>query len=88
MPREALRKNIHELREQLASGQPLTPEQRRSLDAALDEIEPLIDPESESDEHDTLADRLRELASHFEDTHVDLTLAVGRVADALSRLGI
>lgn len=88
MPRETLRENIRELREQLASGQPLTPEQRASLDEALDEIEPLLDPESESKAHDTLADSLREIADRFEDTHVDLTLAVGRVADALSRLGI
>jgi ribosome assembly protein YihI (activator of Der GTPase) len=89
MPREALREDVRKLREQLSSGQPLTSEQRQSLDQTLDQIEPLLDAgSSDVDDNETVAGRLRELASHLEETHLDLTLAVGRVADALSRLGI
>ena len=35
-----------------------------------------------------LADRLQEATDQFEQTHPRLTLAIGAVAEALSRLGI
>ncbi len=44
--------------------------------------------ERERPEPHSLADRLQEATSHFEETHPRLTLAIGAVAEALSRLGI
>jgi len=40
------------------------------------------------DEEGSLIDQLTDVASHFEETHPRLASAIGRVADALSQLGI
>jgi hypothetical protein len=44
--------------------------------------------DDERHEPESLADRLQDATSHFEQTHPRLTLAIGAVAEALARLGI
>jgi len=87
--REALKKAIASLKQELGSGRPLDAEHRSTLETLLDEVAPLLDePASSEHDHETTAERLREAAKRFEDSHPDLTMAVGAVADILSRLGI
>jgi hypothetical protein len=84
---EELKDSLQQLRAQLAAGQPLSAEQRKQLDAVLGDVGRLLEGEEQSSQ-ESLAERLREAAEHFEDTHPDLTLAVGTLARVLNRMGI
>jgi len=89
MSRAKLDETLQRVRAELASGEPLSPERRAALEELLDEVEPLIAEENEpGEEHEALPDRLREATEHFEESHPQLTMAVGAVADALARMGI
>jgi hypothetical protein len=88
MPRRALNETVRGLRSELASGAPLSAEQRAALDTLLREIEPLLAEDAADDEHGPLVTRLRNASEGFEESHPNLTLAVGAVADALSRMGL
>ena len=80
---------MRELNDALATGKPLTAEQRGALDGLLDEVETLLDESAEAEpDPDSLAERIREAGVNFEESHPNLTAAVGAVADALARLGI
>lgn len=57
------------------------------IDDVLDSGEPRASALRET-EHSSLIDRLRDARSRFEETHPDLAMTLGRVADALSQLGI
>jgi len=84
---EELKASLAELRAALSAGKPLDDRQRAKLDDVLGDIGKLLDGDEEH-AHDSLADRLQEAAEHFEDTHPELTLAIGSVASILSRMGI
>lgn len=89
MPRTKLQETVHQLRHEIEAGEPLRPEHRELLSDALSEIEALLAAEDGDEPADaSIADRLREASDNFEDTHPNLTLAVGAVADALSKMGI
>ena len=87
MPREALRETVTRLHREIDAGAPLSAEQRERLSSALSEVEAVLAAEGGSGESSLLA-RLREAEAEFEQSHPNLTLAVGAVADALSKLGI
>jgi len=87
MPHDALRKKLKQLQDQMADGEPLDAEERRTLDDVLGQVEALLEAE-DTDDDDSLADRVREAGLQFEESHPNLTAAIGAVADALSRLGI
>jgi uncharacterized membrane protein YccC len=84
---DELKDSLKELRAALAAGEPLSGEQREQLDAVLADLGRLLEGEEEYS-HESLAERLRETAEHFEDTHPDLTLAVGTLVRVLNRMGI
>ncbi len=89
MSPESLRARVKDVHETLERGEPLTPEQRARLDAVLEEVEGRLEAERpDSDEEDSLVERVREAGLQFEESHPNLTAAVGAVADALARLGI
>jgi len=87
---EELKDSLKRLRAELAVGRPLDAEQRERLDEVLGDVGRLLQGDAgEPDEsHESLAERLRESAENFEDTHPDLTLAIGTLASVLSRMGI
>ena len=88
-PRAHLRSSLDRLRDQLATGEPLEASERQHLEEALGQLALLLDDDAEkTSEHDSLAGQLRDAATRFEESHPDLTLAIGAVAEALSRLGI
>jgi hypothetical protein len=88
MPRESLRTAIEHLRGELASGEPLSSEDRARLDRVLDEASQVIDPDvADPESEESLSDELREFVEHFEESHPKLAIIVGRVVDSLSQLG-
>ena len=78
---------MKELRAALAAGEPLNDQERGTLESVLNDVGSLLEGEGEH-EHESVADQLREAAKHFEESHPDLTLAVGSLANVLSRMGI
>ena len=88
-PRQQLQESIDHIREELASGEPLTHEDRKLLENVLGEVSGVI--QSDQSEHslaEEFFDDLREMGERFEESHPKLPIVIGRIADALSQLGI
>ncbi len=95
---EELRKTLAHLHEQLESEAPIAEETQTLLQAAMLEINEALERASaenpstassaDSDEEPSLLDRLSQMAEEFEESHPAMSAAVGRVATALSNLGI
>lgn len=90
MKKERLRETIRDLRAELAKAEPVDARLRERVRGMLDEIESSIDGDGEipAHRHAQFLEHLTESARHFEESHLSLTLAVGRVIDALSNIGI
>ncbi|HOE28107.1 MAG: DUF4404 family protein [Candidatus Aureabacteria bacterium] len=90
MHHQHLRAMIRELRAELANAAPVDADLRERIRGMLDEIEGLLEGGGEiaAQQHRQLVERLRESARHFEESHLPLTMAVGRLIDALSAIGI
>ena len=77
------------LRREIETGSPMGPDQMQALSEVLGEIESLLDSETPTPQAgDSIRVKLREAETQFEQSHPNLTYAVGAVADALSKLGI
>jgi hypothetical protein len=89
MGNDSLRSTLSRLRDELASGEPLGPDKRRLLEEALAQVEQLLsDSEVGDEDPSSLVTALRNTAIHFEESHPKLTMAIGAVADSLSRSGL
>lgn len=89
MPRDQLRESIAHLQEEISSGEPLSPEDRTQLESVLGEVSGILaSDESEASATDGAFDDLPTLVERFETTHPKLAVVLGRIADALSQLGI
>ena len=77
MPRDQLRESIQHLQDELSSGEPLSSEERARLEAVLGQVSQILAPDdiAPSEESD-------------EETHPNLAVVLGRIASALSQLGI
>jgi len=84
--RRALNERLDQLRAELATSSSLSAAERERLERLIGDVREHV--EQEQHEPQSLADRLQEATAHLEETHPRLTLAIGAVADALSRLGI
>jgi len=82
----ALSERLDQLRRELAASASLSAADRQRLEQLIADVRDHADREDH--EPQSLADRLQDATSHFEETHPRLTLAIGAVAEALSRLGI
>ena len=71
-----------------SAAQPLAGSVHGGGEYARSVLKSLLESEERSEEHESLADRLRNAAGHFEESHPTLTAAVGRIADALSAIGV
>jgi len=94
---EELKATLQQLREQIQSGQPIDPQLATLLQQLSADVNQLTLSEVESvsplaadglSEKQTLMDRMLGLTEEFEETHPQLAEAIGRVATALSRIGI
>lgn len=98
MEREQLKQRLGELHQELQSGSLDDPEVQELLQQLAGDIDGLLqrtaEPDEEptetspADERQTLLDRLLGLTEEFEDSHPQLAEVIGRVASALSRIGI
>ncbi len=90
MKKRRLHKTMKELRAELKKTKPADENVRAHIQSLLHEIDALIDEPGEIPSHryQQFLERLRESARHFESSHISLTLAVGRVVEALSNMGI
>jgi uncharacterized protein DUF4404 len=88
MSRRALNQGLDRLRTELAASSSLSAAERKRLETLLGDVRAHVEGEGDEHEPQSLADRLHEAKEQFEESHPNLTLAIGAVADALSRLGI
>jgi hypothetical protein len=90
MKKKKLHKTIRELHAELKKTKPANDNVRGHIQRLLLEIEALANEPEEIPLHqyqEFLA-RLKESVRHFEQEHLSLSLAVARVIDALSNMGI
>ena len=87
-PGPSLREIIDELREVLEDPEDLDEELRAELRGAAEEILEALDPNHERELSGSLRDRLTNNLEKFEKSHPKITETVGRLADALSDMGI
>jgi hypothetical protein len=87
-PGPSLSEIIDELREALEAPDDLDEELRAELRGAAEEILEALDPAHERELSSSLRDRLTNTLVRFEKGHPRLTGIIGRVADALSDMGI
>ena len=91
-PLQRLKERVDALHQQLTGTEELEAGDRESLEHLLADVARVLERDDEAhekaEEDESLVDQLREAAENFEEHHPSLTHAVGRVADALSRLGI
>ena len=89
MVRDQLRKSIKHLQDELADGDPLTPDDRARLERVLGEIVALLEHDGEEAPAVTgTTDELPSLVERFESTHPNVAAVLGHIADSLSQLGI
>ena len=84
--RRALAEKLDKLRGELAASPSLSPAERARLERLIADVREHL--EHEHHEPQSLADRLQDATSQFEESHPRLTLAIGAVAEALARIGI
>ena len=86
--RASLNEIIDELREALEDPGDLDEALRAELRGAAEEILEALDPDHEREFSDSLKKRLTDSLERFEKSHPKITETVGRLADALSDMGI
>lgn len=97
MEREHLKQRLEELHAQLRAGGEIDAETQGLLQQLADDIDALLltveapqgdDQSSRESERQSLLDRLMAVGSEFEESHPTLAATIGRVANALSNIGI
>lgn len=88
MPRRRLQESLEDLERELERAETLDAAARQRLDQLLTEARRVLEASREDDEEPSLLDRLREATREFEEEHPALAETVGRLATALSNMGI
>ena len=88
--KEQLREHLETLHSELSNTSSVDARSKQLLEEVLGDIRELLAQAEppDGDEPHGLADRLREAAHSFEESHPALSTAVGRVVDTLTNLGI
>ena len=84
---EALRERLEQLHAELAKTESVDERSREALEHLVRDIQALLE-ESGERPHASLSERLSQATRDFEKSHPTLSATLGRVADALSNLGI
>ena len=87
-PESSLKESLDELREALEAPDDLDEALRAELRSAAEEILEALDPDHERELSGSLRERLTNALENFEKSHPKITETVGRLADALSDMGI
>jgi Domain of unknown function (DUF4404) len=89
MGNERLRSTLRQLHQELAQAEGVDPETLASLQALTDDVERALDTRGEEPANvEAEASGLKDLLLRFEAEHPQLSVAIGRVADALAAMGI
>jgi hypothetical protein len=90
MDRERIVETVEQLHAALSSAKRIDPETRAKLRSLTGDIDRLLDEEGEtaSEDIEPVTSGLRDLVLKFEAEHPQLSIAVGKVADALAAMGI
>jgi ABC-type transporter Mla subunit MlaD len=89
VPRRKLRETLEELEHELERAEAIDDRAREQLDHVVREVGELLDRTQEaSEDQQSLLDRLAQATRDFEKSHPALAETVGRLAAALSNLGI
>ncbi len=87
-PEPSLSEILDELREAIEDPDDLDEALRADLRGAAQEILEALDPDHERELSGSLRDRLTDTLERFEKSHPKITETIGRLADALSDMGI
>jgi ElaB/YqjD/DUF883 family membrane-anchored ribosome-binding protein len=87
-PGSSVTEILAELHEVLEASGDLSEDVRQELREAAEDIRQALDPADEREMSVSLRDRLSAALEDFEESHPRLTGIVGRIADALSDMGI
>ena len=89
MDREQLNKKLAQVQSELRNADWMDVERRKALQETADDIYRMLDKEGDhSAGLNHLASRLKSQIAHLEAKHPNLTLAIGELADALSKIGV
>ena len=88
MPDQHLREMLEQLHAELQQAGSVDERSRDLLRNVMADIHTLLGPSAAEAQPESLATRLREAVDEFEESHPALTEAVGRVVDALAKMGI
>jgi hypothetical protein len=88
MSQDDLKKLLSKVHEELSNVDNLDDESASLLDTVVNDIHGVLGDDAKVDEPHGFIDRLNDAIQEFEEEHPQLTDAVGRVVDALARLGI
>lgn len=91
--RERLRETLRELEQELRTAERVDPELRTRIERTIARLRVTLErsserAETEEDDDHSVVDHLGDAMRRFEASHPKLSLAVGRVVDALANLGI
>ena len=92
MSKQRLAELLRQLRIELAEAEDVDEQLEQELRAATEKLQHVVD-RHEVDPADSpppqgMIQQLRQAADRFEDSHPTITNTVGRIADALSQMGI
>ena len=88
MPDQHLREMLEQLHTELQQAGSVDERSRDLLRDVMADIHKVLEPSSAEAHPESLVSRLREAVDEFEESHPALTEAVGRVVDALAKMGI
>jgi hypothetical protein len=90
MEKQQLIARLQHLHDELSRTQRVDPETLALLAALTDDVDRLLDGESEAAaaDMDPVSHGLRDLMLKFESEHPEVSSAIGKVADALAAIGI
>ncbi len=88
MPDQHLRDTLEHLHKELQQAGGVDDRSRELLRDVMDDIHAILDPSAPEARPGSLVERLREAVDDFEESHPAVTEAVGRVVDALAKMGI
>lgn len=83
-----LREMLEQLHAELQRADSIDDRSRELLRAVTNDIDAVLERSGEAPRGESLVERLRESLGQFEGEHPALTEAVGRVMDALAKMGI
>ena len=88
MDKERLNKMLAQVQGELSNAESMDPDRRKSLQLIADEIQQALDSEHDNRGLIQLAARLKLEIKNVEANHPNLTMSVGELVDALSKIGV